>query len=832
MTAARWSPERWRRVQEILDCVLACEPGAREACLERSCGDDEALFRETAAFLSQEDEIGDFIEKSVVVRRSEPEDGPDAGRRLGPYRLVRRIAHGGMGDVYLAEREGDYETRVAIKLIQRDQESEEVSRRFVHERQILAQLDHPFIARLLDGGATDDGRPYFVMEHVEGDHIDTYCDTRALPVRHRLELFCKVCEAVDLAHKNLVVHRDLKPLNILVTEDGAPKLLDFGIAKLIGADGTSELTEALAPMTFRYASPEQLVGEPITTASDVYSLGLVLYQLLTGRLPWDLDLTASPNLQAVSGTPPRRPSSAAVAAAVDGRDDLDPERLSRSRRCTPRRLRGQLSGDLDAIVLKALRREAGKRYGSVAELAEDVRHHLAGLPIRARKGTLSYRTAKLLRRRKVELSALVVLLALGAGLARTAVEAAGERRKAETVVGFLERVIQLPDPRHRPDPRTVVDQVREKIAGELGDEPELQATVMDALGRTYGALGFLDTAHSLVTEALAIRRQVYGDEHPLVAESMINLGYLLRLRDQIQEAAPLMRDALAILRRRFEGRDDRMLAHALTNYAGLLKDLGEYGEAERLYRESLAMKERLYGAGHTEVARGLGNLGALLEDRGRYDEAEAYFERALAIRRSDPRPDDPELAQSLQHVARLLYHRQAYAEAIDLFREVVDARRRIYGNRHLEVATGLNNLAVCLQRQGRLVEAEPLLREALAIRLEELGDNHHDVAVSRRNLAGLLLDLGRPEEAVVPARQALAGFLASRPKSYWRSADARSVLGACLAALGRFEEAEQLLVESHQALLEDKGASSVYTRDARQRLIHLYESWGKPEKAP
>ncbi len=828
MAATGWSSDRWSQIQAILAEALILPSAERERLLAARCGNDPSLREEVEAFLALESEIGEFIEEPCLkLRVPEPTAGQDAGRRLGPYRLERQIGSGGMGQVYLAVREDDYQAQVAIKLIH-GHGSDEIARRFVHERRILAQLEHPFIARLLDGGTTDDGRPYFVMEHVEGERIDHYCDTRAYSIRQRLELFSKVCEAVAFAHLNLVVHRDIKPSNILVTEDAIPKLLDFGVAKLLATESAPETTTGLAPMTLSYASPEQLMGEAITTASDLYSLGVLLYSLLTGRLPWDLDLATAPSLRPASGEPPRRASSVVVGTAIAGRPELAPEVSSRARGCDPRGLKRQLQGDLDAIVLKTLCRDPAERYGSAAELAAEIQRHLDGLPVAARHGTLWYPFTKFVWRRKVEILVAAALLALGVGLARSTLQTSSERQRVETVVAFLEETLQSPDPRQKPNPRRVIDQAKERLAKSLGDEPELQARVLETLGRTYGALGSLEIAESLIDESLEIQRRLYGGDDPRVAETMFNLGYMHRWQDEIPEAQLLMRTALDNLRRHFDGRDDRRLALALNNYAGLLQDLGELAEAETLYRESLEMKYRLVGQDDLQVARGLSNLGTLLESQGRTEEAATLFHQALEIRRTKLEPNAADLVQSLQHVARLSYHRGAYQKAADLFREVADQRRQIFGEDHLEVAKSLNNLAVCLHRLGDTSESETLFRKVLEIRLRELGAAHHDVAVSRRNLANLLLDLGQPDAASKLAQQALTSLQATRPEDYWRLADTRSVLGAVLTAQSQFVEAEPLLITSHRALLEQKGPSSVYTRDARQRLVELYEAWGKP----
>ncbi len=464
--------ERWQKVKNVLDEALERETGVRQAFLAEACDGDEELRREVESLLQSEPEIGDFIETPVFRILPEDDAPPAVGQRIGVYRVVQQIGRGGMGSVYLAERaDEEFERRVALKVIRRGMDTDEIVRRFRSERQILAHLDHENVAKLLDGGTTEDGRPYFVMEYVEGQPIDEYCDARKLPIRRRLELFQQVCSAVHFAHQNLVVHRDLKPGNILVTPAGVPKLLDFGIAKLLEPDQALAFTRLdLRPMTPAYASPEQVRGEAITTSSDVYSLGVLLYGLLTGHLPYRPSSRDPESLaKAICEESPPRPSSV-IGRVKESKTpegsavESTPESMSQAGNGDERHLRRQLAGDLDNIVLKAMSKEPRRRYTSVDQLSNDIGRHLQGLPVVARKDTLGYRTAKFVGRHKVgvSLAALFLLLIIGFGITVTVLlqqairereraesektRAEKEKTRAETVAGFLGEALQYFEP--------------------------------------------------------------------------------------------------------------------------------------------------------------------------------------------------------------------------------------------------------------------------------------------------------------------------------------------------------------------------------------------------
>ena len=548
-------PERWRRVEELLHAALDLPAAGRQAFLKEACGDDAALAAEVESLIRADEHAGAFLGRPLL------EETAVAGRRIGPYRLERKLGEGGMSAVHLALRDDDqYRRQVAIKLMRFGMDSEDQLRRFRAERQILAELEHPNIARLYDGGTTEEGLPYLVMEFVEGESIDAWCDRRRLTVRQRLELFRTVCTAVSTAHQNLVVHRDLKPSNILVTADGVPKLLDFGIAKLLDPRRPPAEVEPTARwlrvMTPSYASPEQARGKPITTASDVYSLGVLLYQLITGRLPHRLgDLTPEEVERVLAEQEPEK-ASAAVASNADLRD------IAHRRGAGTAELQRQLAGDLDNVVAMALRKEPSRRYGSAERLAEDLRRHLAGLPVTAHPGSFGYRAGKFLRRNRLAVAvtsafvAVVIAAAVLLGLQSARVirerdEAQRERDKARRVAAFLEGIFEASDPGQAqgatPTARQILDRGAERI-DDAGKGSDVQAALMNTLGRIYRNLGAVERSEELLTGALTIRREVLGPAHPEVAESLHDLGELHYMRGSFAEGETLLRESLKLRR--------------------------------------------------------------------------------------------------------------------------------------------------------------------------------------------------------------------------------------------------------------------------------------------
>ena len=823
------TPERWQQIKAVLEGALEREGSERASFVEAACQGDDELRREVESLAASETEIGDFIETPVFRIRLDEVEPLAVGQRIGAWRIVREIGRGGMGAVYLAERaDQEFEQRVAIKVVRRGMDTDEIVRRFRSERQILAHLDHPNIAKLFDGGTTEDGRPYFVMEHVEGRPIDQFCAERKLPVRERLELFRQACAAIHFAHQNLIVHRDLKPANILVTADGVPKLLDFGIAKLL--DPTQDplaLTRLdLRPMTPEYASPEQVRGEPITTASDVYSLGVLLYRLLTGQRPYRPTTDHQALADAICKTEPVRPSSVIARAGEVKPPDAE-----------TRLLRRQLAGDLDNIVLMAMRKDPQRRYASADQLSNDIERHLQGLPVIARKDTLGYRTRKFVGRHKVGVPvvAATLLLIVGFSITVTLLWQRSERarERAQAVLGFLEELFSAPDPKKSRGEAITVQEMLDQGAREMDRsftaQPEVRADLMSTIGKAYLGLGSWDQAKQSFAVALDLHRKTHRQDDPRIADDLHNLASALRHLGNDSAAEPLIRQALDLQRQRGDTKSIDY-ARGVTNLAAILEAKGDLDQAERLNQEALAIKKALPKVYDQDIAVSLNNLGNVAQERGDFSTAQNYYQESLTIRRRLAKGQpDPDVATALLNLGALLQDRGNLVGAEAAYQEALSLRRKLYPGPNPNVASVLNNLGYLLQTRGDLAGAERCFREALSIADQKLPRVHQNRAIFLRNLASVLVSERRAAEAEPLAGEALTIFKTKTPKS-WRVPDTESVLGGCLTVLGRFPEAEQLLLESYSALLKDKGDGAKHAAEARQRIVDLYMAWGKPER--
>ncbi|HEX9001893.1 MAG TPA: serine/threonine-protein kinase [Blastocatellia bacterium] len=876
------NPERWRRIDELFRTVADHPTAEREAHLTRVCGDDEELRREVLELLAHEPPdsfLHDQIKHTALAVTAETPDDL-MGQRIGPYRLTGLLGRGGMGAVYEAVRDDQqFDQRVALKLIKRGMDSEFVRQRFLRERQILAALDHPCIARLFDGGTTADGRPYFVMEFVAGQPITEYCRQHELSLTAKLKLFRAVCGAVQHAHQKLVVHRDLKPSNILVApatdgkadgKDATPKLLDFGIAKLLTPDISEAHTRtetAVRLMTPEYASPEQVRGGTITTATDVYALGVVLYELLTGRRPYQFETRAPLEIEhAICDTEAARPSEAVGQSLALGR---------------------QLTGDLDNIVMMAMRKEPERRYSSVEKFSEDIRRYLDGLPVTARADTFNYRAGKFVRRHKVGVAFVVTVLLMLAGVAITmtvqAARIARERDRAnlaaataEAATQSLVSVFEFADPgKSRGNPITakeLLDQGAGKVVRELNGQPAVQARLMDTIGGLYQSIGVQDRAQLLLEEALklrrqtlgaehadvaaslhhlarlahqkgdfagseaqyrealALRRKLLGTEHTDVADTMNGLGVLLLDRGNLAEADPLLREALA-LRRRKLGLEHKDVAESFNGLGRLLSKQGKFAEAAEMYGQALALYRQLYGEEHPYVAANLNTRAAMLHELGDYDGAEPLFREALALNRKLLGTEHPDIVSSLANLASLLQDKRQYEEAEQLYRQAVALRRKLFGENHPNLTITMNNLATLLKDKGDFAEAEALFRQTLALRRKLLGETHTETATTIGNLGGVYFDKGQYGEALRLYRQAFDIYLKLLQPDHWMLNRTRSQIGGCLTRLKRFREAEEQLLTAHAGLKTARGEQHSLTRKTVSRLIELYDAWEKPDQS-
>ncbi|NNF59640.1 MAG: serine/threonine protein kinase [Rhodothermaceae bacterium] len=791
--------DHWATVQHLYDAASEHPPEARRRFLREACGGDDALYAEVASLLSVE--THHLLEGRALDAIDLPDILSAEGERIGPYRIEREIGRGGMGAVYLAARaDGQFEQTVALKLIKRGMDSDAVLRRFYAERQILARLQHPGIARLLDGGLTDDGRPYLAMEFVNGEPITTHCDRLGLNVDARLDLFRQVCEAVGYAHQNLVVHRDLKPSNVLITETGTVQLLDFGIAKVLAGDDTpAPLTVLTAPdqrvLTPEYAAPEQVTGGPISTTTDVYALGVLLYELLTGQRPYTFEARTPSAIEHVVGTvQPSRPSTVVgEAPTMHG---------------TPtERLRRRLAGDLDTICLTALRKEPERRYRSVEALAEDLRRHQQSLPVMARPDTLRYRARTFMHRHRVGLAALgasLLVLALVAATAFARVTAERDRAqteadKAAEVSAFLASMLEGADPLDTPGQTLSAMELLERgaarIEDDLPEQPAVRAAMQHLMGEVYRNLGRYAEAESLLRSALDTRRRLHGDAHVEVAETARALGIVLRRVNRPDAAAPLLREALAT-QQALLGPEHPEAAYTMRQLASLLRDRGAFEQAETLYRNALAIARATLGNDHADVADIRNSLAVLLETVGRFDEAIVLMQEVIEADRRRGSETNPQLVGSLTTLSVLLRERGDLTGAEEVIREALRINLTVYGESHLETATSLRTLASILRDREQYGEAALLYERALAIRRDALGPDHPRIANLLNSYGTLRMDEGDFNAAQVLFGEALRIYRVQPQPDPAHVSPALHNLAGVYEAMDRPAEAEALYHES------------------------------------
>jgi serine/threonine-protein kinase len=752
--------ELWQRAKSLFAEAQGLGRAEWDSFLDERCGADEGeLQREVRALLEGDAEATHFLEPQRDT--GEPAGAGELmeGQLIGAYRLLRLLGQGGMGAVFLAERADEvYRKRVALKILHN--ETREVVRRFEIERQILAALDHPHVAKLLDGGSTRGGTPYFVMEYVEGRPIDVYCDALKLGIRQRLELFCDVAAAVHFAHQNLVVHRDLKPDNILVTADGVPKLLDFGIAKLLNPDlFRSAVHTRLShrPMTPDFASPEQALGDPITTASDVYSLGVLLYILLTGHRPYRLRGSLEEMQKTIREAEPERLSTvirhSGEAVRPDGTaTELTPELVSELRGGDPARLRRRLAGDLENIVAMAMRKEPRRRYASADQLAADIRRHLDGHPVTASGDSVVYRAGKFIRRHRLQVAAaaafLLASLGFGAAMAVQQRKLAASLARAEFVTGFVVDLFEVADPYTENgesiSAREILDRGAESLAGEYRDQPGVQAQLMSTIGRIYRNLGLLDRAAPLLSESLEIRRRESSRSE--VAESLHALAVVLQDRGRFAEAETYLREALA-LRRRDLGEEHEDVAGTLSDLAWVVRNQGRSEEAEGYLRQALDGFRESLGDDHPHVAAGLNGLAFFARDRGDLAAAERHFRDALAILRRHLDEDHPDVGTGLHNLAGVLQARGETAEAERRYQEALAIRRARFNDRHPDVANTLYKMGELYERRGELGKALAHASQALSILEPYLGFAHPNSQKTLQLAVRLHEALGQDERA-------------------------------------------------------------------------------------
>jgi serine/threonine protein kinase/tetratricopeptide (TPR) repeat protein len=772
------------------------------------------------------------------------------GDRIGPYRVLRTLGAGGMGEVYLAERaDAQFEQQVAIKVVHGGALAVGMHSRLKLERQILAQLDHPNIARLLDGGALPDGSAYIVMEYIDGVAIDAFCDTNRLDTTARLKLFQSVCAAVHYAHQNLIVHRDLKPSNILVTAAGVPKLLDFGIAKLLddrqAARHTLAMTQAdIRIMTPDHASPEQVRGQAITTSSDVYVLGVLLYKLLCGSSPFFISSVRLSEIErAICEKDPTPPSQ-----LVSTDDSLDSRSIAESRGTSPHKLRRTLTGDLDNIVLMAMRKEPERRYSSAQQMASDIQRHLDGMPVIARRDTLSYRTGKFVIRHWLPVaagvSAAFLVLAFAATTYMQSLRIAAERdrvtqqreraelekARAEEVSSFLVNLFKLSDPEesrgNQVTARELLDSGAKRLQAGLQDQPETKAALLSTVAAVYDSLGQYREAMPLLDEALQL--QAKSDKGSRI-EALLELGRARIGAGDLGAAESPLQQALHLAQNN-SGAKSLDSAHALWALGMLRQQQGQLSEAKDLYVQSLNILDAAH-APETDVSHVLSDLAMAYTWEQQWLLAKQTHERALEIDRRLLGDDHPRVAMRLGNLAIVAQNMGDLQQAESLYRDAIQRNERTYGERHPETAVAKGNYGLLLQREGRLAEAETLLRGALKIKLSLYGPDHYRVGYSRVSLAMLLHDKGDLRGAESEFRQALAIYDKSLPANHQYRASLLMNFARLLVDRGKSAEALAKSTESINILAATSSSFSPSTAQAHAMHAYALEHLNKSREA-
>src|SRR6266853_2314922 len=788
-------PERWHKIERLCYSALNEEKSARAAFLEQACAGDEALRRAVELLLAQHEKDDDFLEVPAmeVAAKDLARDQQDDTSRLaspsaptetaadrasveknsfGPYRLLQRLGEGGMGEVWLAEQSKPVRRRVALKLIKAGMDTREVVARFESERQALALMNHPAIAKVFDAGSTPEGQPYFVMEYDAGIPFTAYCDKHRMPTRQRMELFMQVCEGVQHAHQKAIIHRDLKPSNILVSEvDGKPmpRIIDFGLAKATSqrlTDGSMYTRVGTIMGTLDYMSPEQAdsAGEDIDTRTDVYSLGVVLYQLLVGALPLDLKKLAYEEiLHRLRDKEVPKPSSRIL---MEGGDSAI---TAKNRGTDAPSLTRQLRGDPDAVVLKALEKDRKRRYGSPSELAADLGRYLRNEPVSAHTPSAAYRTRKYIRRHRLGVAVATGLLAILPAFAvvqrvqlqRTRLErdrANRERDRATRITDFMTGMFHVSDPNEQRGnsvtAREILDKASKNIKTGMAKDPDAQAGMMQVMGEVYLNLGLFSRAKDLEQQSLDIRRRVLGPENPDTLATMDDLAGALEECGQYVEAAKMFREEIDI-ERRVLGPENPQTLNATNNLTNDLRKDGHDEEGEKLGRETLDLRRRVLGPEHPDTINSMNNLEVCLIYLRRYPEAEKLGRETLDLRRRVLGPEHPQTLNSMSNLAGVLSAERRLPESEKLNRETLNLYRRVLGPENPQALRLMHNLAFVLSLEGRYTEAEKLIGDTINLSRRILGQENQFTASTVYCLGGIEARKGNRPKALSLLRQAL-----------------------------------------------------------------------------
>ena len=864
--------DRWGRIQTLFHEAAILPQAGQRGFLETACVEDEGLIADVLALLHEDARVGSLLDQPLadLAHKVLADDAHSLPfQELGPYRIRKVLGEGGMGVVYLAERE-DLGSLVALKLLRDAWLSPARRERFSAEQRTLAQLNHPSIARLYDADTLSDGTPFFVMEYVEGLPLTDYCTQNQCSVERRLQLFRQVCEAVQYAHSNAVIHRDLKPSNILVRSDGTIRLLDFGIAKQIESleVPAQQTMTGLRLMTPAYAAPEQIRGQRLGVQTDVYSLGVILYELLCDRLPFDLSNLAPAEAETVllEHEPPK-------PSAIGRRQGAPSAGASLSR--------GSWA-DLDVLCLTSMHKDPERRYRSVEALIRDVDHYLKHEPLEARPDTLDYRLGKFVRRNQREVVAAVAAAALVIGLitfftfrlAKARDVALAEAARTQRIQRFTMNLFQGGDEAVGPADNlrviTLVDRGVQEAHALTGD-PRSQAEIYQTLGTVYENLGKLEEANKLLNISLDQRKALFGADSPEYADALIALAGLRDAQAKFDEAEKLARqgldvskhhlapnhpaiakgtallgkiledrgsypEAIAVLEEaaRLQSTSDASradLSASLTELANSHFYAGHYDTSESLNQRLLAMDRELYGERHPHVADDVINLGAIQYERGRFSEAERFYRQGLDITQSFYGKDHPATASALTMLGRALISQGKLDEGSGILQQALAIQEKVYGKVHPRVAGTLNELGKIAQRRGQLNEAEAELSRAVEIYKSIYAGKHYYIGIALSNLAGVLVDrkeYGRAEKLFQEALQIYSQTLAP---DHQNVGIAHTRLGRAFLRDRRYAEAEAEIRIGYDILAKQSNPPQIWLQNARTDLSEVYDALHQPDKA-
>ena len=857
------NPTRWDRIQDLFHQAAGLDESEQRAYLESACNGDSDLVSAVLAMLDEDRRDASLLDHELPEVAHSLLNNSTVPKSFGPYQIKKVLGEGGMGVVYLAERE-DVGLLVAIKLLRDALLSPARRARFTSESRTLARLDHPLIARIHDAGALADGTPWFAMEYVDGVPITEYCRARNASISGRLQIFRSLCEAVQYAHAHAFIHRDLKPSNVLVKSDGTVKLLDFGIAKQLESpeEPANQTLTGLRPMTVAYASPEQIRGEPLGTQSDVYSLGVMLYELLSGQLPFDVSKMTQGEAERVV-----LQQGAEAPSAVAQRNSLVSKRSW---------------ADLDVLCLTAMHKDPKRRYRSVEALVRDIDHYLLGEPLDARPDTLPYRLGKFARRnwRAISITAAVCATVVGlitffvVRLARARTAAVAEATRTQRIERFMLTLFDGGDKTAGPSDElravTLIDR-GVKNAQALNKEPAVQAELYLTLGTIYVKLGKFDQADPLLRSSLERHKSFAGPDSADVAADLVSLGVLRFNQSKIPEAEHLIRDGLAMSRRHAPP-GDPSVGKALSALGHVLEERGAYDEAVKtldeavrlqsgkpeattdlsdslnllaiahhylghlnqadlLYKQALAIDRQLYGDVHPRVADDYFDIGYLQHDLGREADSERYYREALRLNQAWYGTDHPDTATMMAGLGQSLVLQKRYDEAAPLLGQALAIQERLFGKVHAQIAITLSQLGLMEMRRGHFSQAEKYFLRGADINRAVYGNRHYQLAVAYMNVGEVYIewkDLARAERTL---RQALATFPENLPLNHPTIAIARARLGHVFLLKREYKDAEREILAAYEIFSKQGPAFAKRSQDSRADLVAVYEALKEPEQA-